>query len=538
MFFFANKSKSDIIPFSYLFCNICATKYLSSGSFRQSCSALGMMMKMEGVEAGFCFPCNKCQAGFDSLRQLRKHKCSSQESKELSDESNESNDLLHNKNNPIKAELKRAKREFSSEVQDRRYQCKICGNCTDILRTFVKHRMRHDRQSLKVWSCKLERCEKQFESRKEFKQHRNTEHGADGIINCNHCDFTCAGATNMECHMIKHLDGIYTCQDCDFSCSGKTYLHRHMEKHSDKKTLICQQCGRCYKTDLGLREHMILHDVNQPLKEKLQCTVCEMSYDRPKGFAKHMKKHEEDEAVIGLNIWACVSENCGTQFSMKRLLVKHRTMDHGIKGIFQCDHCDFATSGESLMGRHRVKHSDEKSYICQECGKGYKTDCGLDGHMLWHKGVFPFKCDLCNTKYLTMGRFKLHQKITHNTASNRFICSICGKSCSTKQYLGIHMTKHTGEKKYKCRFSCGMTFRRAGSRCNHELIHKGIKRWKCHMCEKKFTKHDQLKFHIKRHLGQKDYICSSCNLGFIEPSGLRKHKCMQYKHINEIKDRI
>ena len=528
---------SPLFSFTYLIYKNCVPREVVDLSDKKICSALKMMMKMEGVEAGFCFPCNKCHAGFDSLRQLRKHMCSSQESKESS-ESNEPNIPVKNKNFPLKPEQKKAEKDTSNEVQNGRYQCKICGNCTDVPRTFVKHMMRHDRRALKAWSCKLEGCEKQFESRKEFKEHRNTGHGVDGIINCNQCGFTCSGVTNIECHMIKHMDDINICEDCDFSCSGKTYLLRHMESHSDKKTLICLDCGRSYKTDFGLREHMNLHDTNQPQKEKLQCNICEMSYDRPKRFAKHMKKHAEDEVVTGFNIWACGSENCGKQFSMKKLLVKHRTMDHGIPGIFKCDHCDFATSSKSFMGRHRVKHTDEKSYICQECGKCYKTGCGLEGHMLWHKGVFPFKCELCNTRYLTMGRFKLHQKITHNASTNRFICSVCGKRCSTKQYLGIHMTKHTGEKNYKCRFSCGMTFRRAGSRCNHELIHKGIKRWKCHMCEKKFTKHDQLKYHIKRHLGQKDYVCSYCNLGFIEPAGLRKHKCMQFKHISEIKDRV
>ena len=34
---------------------------------------------MEDVDRDFCFPCTKCQAGFSSLRDLRKHTCSTED---------------------------------------------------------------------------------------------------------------------------------------------------------------------------------------------------------------------------------------------------------------------------------------------------------------------------------------------------------------------------------------------------------------------------------------------------------------------------
>ena len=327
----------------------------------------------------------------------------------------------------------------------------------------------------------------------------------------------------MESHMVKHMEGTKSCQHCDFTCTELAFMKKHMEKHNEPNALICTDCGKGYKTDAGLKEHMSVHDGQMKPKYELQkCQICETSV-KSQFFAKHMKKHDASDENV--NFFPCTFEGCGKQYLLKKLLLSHRKTAHQLDGAFKCDHCEFTTSGQRRMDRHVVKHSDARDFICQECGKGYKTDVALKDHILWHTGVFAFKCDLCNTKYLTKGRFNLHKKITHETPPNSFPCPSCDFTCNTKHYLGVHMTKHTGEKKYKCRLSCDKTFRRAPARSKHELIHKGIKNWECPICKKRFYLQEKLQDHIKRHLGQKDYVCTVCKSAFVEPSGLRRHKC-------------
>ena len=72
---------------------------------------------MDDVDRDFCFPCTKCQAGFSSLRDLRKHKCSTE-------------DRLRNKKGPILSQCHtkgdRVKTTHNSKADAQ-------NNCTDTI---------------------------------------------------------------------------------------------------------------------------------------------------------------------------------------------------------------------------------------------------------------------------------------------------------------------------------------------------------------------------------------------------------------------
>ena len=496
-------------------------------------------MKTEQHEStDFCFPCNQCNSAFDSLRQLRNHQCSSQNPLEairlnVSNKIAESMSLKISKLTDFQTNISHDidyKEKLDLEDDNRRqerYQCIMCIKGYNLPEKYFKHMAKHEKLvlGLDVWFCKLEACEKQFKTNKMLKEHKATAHGLDGSYTCENCDFKSWGVTEMEGHMVKHMEGIKSCQHCDFTSTEVAYMKKHMEKHNEPNALTCTECGKGYKTDAGLKEHMSVHDsLAQPKYEVQQCDICETTV-RSQLFSKHMKKHEKSEE--NESFFPCTFQGCEKQYLLKKLLLSHRKTAHHLDGTLKCDHCDFTSSGKKRMDRHVVKHSDARDFICQECGKGYKTEVALRDHILWHTGVFAFKCELCNTQYLTKGRYNLHKKITHETPPNSFPCPSCDFSCNTKHYLGVHMTKHTGEKKYKCRLSCDKVFRRAPARSKHELIHKGIKNWGCPICHKRFYLQEKLTDHVKRHLGQKDFVCTVCTAAFVEPSGLRRHKCVQ-----------
>ena len=485
----------------------------------------------------FCFPCNQCNSSFDSLRQLRGHQCASQNPLEairlnVSNKIAESMTLKISKLETIHADETQSYGEEYKEPRDlkkhERYQCIMCPKSFQRPEKYFKHMVKHERvahglyhHKVYDWFCKLEGCERQFKTNKEMKEHKANDHGMSGSYKCYDCDFTSPSVTEMEGHMVRHMEGIKTCQHCDFTCTELAFMKKHMEKHNERNALTCPECGKGYKTEAGLIEHMTIHnDLIQPKYETLECKLCETSV-KSQFFSKHMKKHERQDEKL----FPCTVPGCKKRFLLKKLLLSHRKAVHDLDAAFKCDHCDFTCSGKKRMDRHVVKHSEARDFICQECGKGYKTEVALKDHILWHTGVFAFQCDICNTKYLTRGRYNLHKKITHETPPNSFSCPHCEFTCNTKHYLGVHMTKHTGEKKYKCRLGCEKTFRRAPARSKHEMIHKGIKNWECSICKKAFYLQCKLQDHVKRHLGQKDYVCTVCKAAFVEPSGLRRHKC-------------
>ena len=87
-----------------------------------------------------------------------------------------------------------------------------------------------------------------------------------------------------------------------------------------------------------------------------------------------------------------------------------------------------------------------RSYVITQ--KKFNTKGNLDKHILTHKGVRRFPCDLCEYKATT--KHCLAQHILTRTGEKPFACDQCGYSATQKSILVTHKRSHTGEKPYSC----------------------------------------------------------------------------------------
>ena len=220
---------------------------------------------------------------------------------------------------------------------------------------------------------------------------------------------------------------------------------------------------------------------------------------------------------------------CDASFPSEILLRRHKMTVHQLNKSTRmkqkCSQCDYEAD-QYQMKSHMSKHSNEKNFVCTECGKKFKRRASLNPHMLMHSGTKIYNCEHCGNEFYSRPALKNHIDNKHNM-TGLYACNICQQDCHNKYSLEEHMGKHTGERKYACReVGCSKRFRLTSVRMRHEKVHRGIRDYECEKCGKKFIQKTGLVTHMKRHNGVKEHSCATCGKAFVEPAGARNCKHM------------
>ena len=77
-------------------------------------------------------------------------------------------------------------------------------------------------------------------------------------------------------------------------------------------------------------------------------------------------------------------------------------------------------------------------------------------------------------------------------------CDVCEKVFTRSNNLKVHMRIHTNEKPYECDV-CDKAFRHSVTLQNHMRIHTKEKPYECDVCDKAFRRSDVLKRHKRTH---------------------------------------
>ncbi|KAK4310663.1 hypothetical protein Pmani_017790 [Petrolisthes manimaculis] len=155
---------------------------------------------------------------------------------------------------------------------------------------------------------------------------------------------------------------------------------------------------------------------------EFNCGICGRSFSDPHSLKIHGAMHAPRN---GRNIYEC--PDCGMTFRMELNFKYHLKKDTGLR-TFGCGICSQKFTNPSCLETHYRVHSNEKSFICKQCGK----------------------------TYIQLGSFKNHI-MSHPATS---ACKECGKVFTNRNSLVAHEHAHVTQKPHACH-SCGKRFAHA-----------------------------------------------------------------------------
>ena len=92
-----------------------------------------------------------------------------------------------------------------------------------------------------------------------------------------------------------------------------------LNSQSSRKSFLCEQCDKVFRTSKGLNNHNQIHHFGN---SKHQCDVCSKVFSRKESLMNHMKSHTGD-------YHECLSVGCGKRFVNERDLLDHENIHTG-----------------------------------------------------------------------------------------------------------------------------------------------------------------------------------------------------------------
>lgn len=396
---------------------------------------------------------------------------------------------------------------------------------------------------------------------------------SDRLFKCEQCGRAYRHAGSLLNHKKSHKTGVFRCYVCQKRFYNLLALKSHERTHFDIKKHTCSECGKAFKIQKQLQNHLRVHEENkakiQELNKQIQ-TLMQMNGELAQNGLRVRKtqrrRRRNDDNPSGGNGDASgsghpdqmkdgqevtvnpddprpyVCNQCGRSYRHAGSLVNHKNSHK--TGEFHCSICSNTYPNQLAMKNHLRIHFGLKKHGCQECGKAFRGKKQLLSHRCAANRKNPDgttrprgrrrprepTCRRCHQTFPTSEELRAHECTApppgegEEREERPYKCGICGRSYRHAGSLLNHKNTHkTGN--FSCSF-CSKPFSNPMALRNHTRIHTQTKKHVCPTCGKAFRLSSILHNHLKIHArGICHFNCSTCGKTFQGRSGLKRHRC-------------
>ncbi|XP_032757245.1 zinc finger protein 142 isoform X2 [Rattus rattus] len=315
----------------------------------------------------------------------------------------------------------------------------------------------------------------------------------EGPLHCSHCGLLCPSPASLRGHTRKQHPRL-ECGACQESFPSRPALDEHRRQHHFSHR--CQLCSFAARERVGLVKHYLEQheetstapsdgDAGQP---SLCCPFCDFACRHQLVLDHHVKGHG------GTRLYKCT--DCAYSTKNRQKITWHSRIHTGEKP-YRCHLCSYACADPSRLKYHMRIHKEERKYLCPECGYKCKWVNQLKYHMTKHTGLKPYQCPECEYCTNRADALRVHRETRHKEA-RAFMCEQCGKAFKTRFLLRTHLRKHSEAKPYVCNV-CHRAFRWAAGLRHHALTHTDRHPFFCRLCSYKAKQKFQVVKHVRRH---------------------------------------
>ncbi|XP_077582732.1 zinc finger E-box-binding homeobox 2 [Stigmatopora nigra] len=122
------------------------------------------------------------------------------------------------------------------------------------------------------------------------------------------------------------------------------------------------------------------------------------------------KLHQERQALMGevlnrgaLDYLSMMDETLEGEGVLGRKRLKKTE-----EGLYACDICEKTFQKSSSLLRHKYEHTGKRPYECKVCNKAFKHKHHLIEHSRLHSGEKPYQCDKCGKRFSHSGSYSQH----------------------------------------------------------------------------------------------------------------------------------